>query len=279
MTLTLAGVVVVMLAGLSSCSDNPTQPKATTGRLQVYMVDAPAMYENLEALTVIFGEVKVHASADAEGENEGAEAGWITVMSDTLPETERTFDLLELVGGVSALLGDVELPAGHYTQLRILIDSATVTIDGLTVPLKIPSGAQSGLKLVGGWDIIPDVVTKLTLDFDAAKSLKETPPGSGNFKFKPTIRMVQTDLTGSISGAVAPPGTGAVVNAYGAVSDTLVTSTYVDDANAYVLQALPPGVYNVEAFAAGFDTVRVEDVDVEALKDTGGVDFVLTPLN
>ena len=275
----LTGIVVLMLAGLSSCSDNPSRPKGTTGRLQIYLVDAPAAYEDLEALEVIFSEVKVHAAADAEGETEDEQPAWITVMSDTLPEAARTFDLLDLVGGVRALIGDVELPAGHYTQLRIMIEEATITIAGQTHPLTVPSGAQSGLKLTGGWDVDPVVITSLTLDFDVSKSLIETPPGSGNFKFKPTIRMIQTVLSGTISGTVTPAGIGAAVSAYDAVSDTLVTSAFVDTAGAYILHALPAGTYALDAFAAGHNTVRIEDVVVQAEQDTGEVNFTLTPLN
>jgi hypothetical protein len=243
------------------------------------MVDAPAPYDDLEALEVIFKEVKVHAASEAEDDTTDGNSSWITVMSDTLPVADRTFDLLELVGGVRALIGDLELEAGHYTQLRIVIDSATATIAGQNHPVTVPSGAQSGLKLTGGWDVDPDAITSLTLDFDVNKSLIETPPGSGNFKLKPTIRMVQTVLSGTISGTVTPTGIGAVVSAYDAVVDTLVTSAFVDTAGAYVLHALLAGTYDVEASAAGYDAVRTENVDVQAGENTGDVDFVLTPLN
>jgi hypothetical protein len=278
LTLTLAALVALSLTGLSSCSDNPTRPDGTTGRLQIFMVDAPSPIEHLEALEIVFKEVKVHAAADTAGKNEDEGDTWITVMSDTLAEADRTFDLLELVGGVHALLADVELESGHYTQLRIVIDSATVTIGGQSHPLTVPSGAQSGLKLTGGWDVDPGVITSLTLDFDVNKSLKETPPGSGNYKLKPTIRIIQTALSGNISGLVTPAGIGAVVFAYDAVVDTLVTSALVDTSGAYVLQALLAGTYDVEATAAGYNAARIEDVDVYAEQDTGEVDFVLTPL-
>lgn len=279
MILALAALVAFSLTGLSSCSDNPTQPESTTGRLQIYMVDAPAAYEDLEALEVIFSEVKVHAASDAEDDTTDGNSSWITVMSDALPVVDRTFDLLELVGGVRALIGDVELAAGHYTQLRIVIDSATVTIAGQTHPVTVPSGAKSGLKLTGGWDVDPEVITSLTLDFDVNKSLIETPPGSGNFKLQPTIRMIQTVLSGTVSGTVTPTRIGAVVFAYDAVVDTLVTSAFVDTSGAYVLQALPVGTYDVEAAATGYDGIRIENVDVQAEQNTGGVDFILTPLN
>lgn len=282
--LTLVGVLVLVLAGLNSCSDNSIQPgpaqlDGSTGYLRVYLVDAPAVYEDLEALNIVFREVKVHAGDDEGAEEDDEDGGWITVMSDTLPETERTFDLLELVGGVSALMGEAELEADHYTQLRIVIESATVTIAGETSPVKVPSGPQSGLKLIGGWDVDPGVITSLTLDFDASQSLHEAPPGSGNFMLKPTIRLVQTVVSGTISGTVTPTGIGAVVSAYDSVADTVVTSANADTAGVYMLQALLAGTYDVEATAAGYDSVRVEDVEVQAGQNTGDVDFTLTPID
>ncbi len=276
--LPLAGLLLLAAAWLPACSDSPSRPDEGTGRLQVLLTDAPAAYEDLQAMEITVGEVRVHRGTDAGGDADADSAAWIPVLDSTLPDSARTFDLLELVGGVTALLGDVELPAGHYTQLRLVIEAASITIGGRTLPLTVPSGAQSGLKLTGGFDVDPGVLTSLTLDFDAERSLVEMPPGSGDYKLKPTIRMMQTVLSGTISGTVTPPGIGALVSAYDAVADTLVATTHPDTAGAYVLQALLAGIYDVECHAAGHDTVRVEGVAVQAGQDSGGIDLALTPL-
>lgn len=266
-----------LAAGLTACGGDPAVPTPATGRLEVRLVDAPAIYEDLQALTVTFREVQVHRATGDTAETDTGE-GWITILDQTLPDTARTFDLLQLVGGVDALLADAVLPVGPYTQLRIVLGTASMTMGGVTYPLTVPSGMRTGIKLVGGFRIDPDQLTSLTLDFDAARSLVESPPGSGDFRLVPAIRMVQTVLSGTIGGTVTPAGIGAVVNAYDAVADTLVTSTYPDAAGAYVLRTLMAGIYDVEAYAAGYDTVRIDGVPVVAGESTAGIDLDLTLL-
>lgn len=86
-------------------------------------------------------------------------------------------DLLALRDGVVANLTDtVMVDAGAYKQLRIVVDSAKVTLrEGLqfedgsaTAALRIPSGSSSGVKVQLGGDIETedDAVTRLLVDFD-----------------------------------------------------------------------------------------------------------------
>ena len=73
----------------------------------------------------------------------------------TITDTPQQFDLLTLQNGVTALLGSNDIPVGDYAQLRLVVDSAMVTLvagatfaDGSTSrTLKVPSGAQSGIKV------------------------------------------------------------------------------------------------------------------------------------
>jgi hypothetical protein len=132
----------------------------------VILVDAPTQLEAVESLDVVFEKVLVHRSSDAEP----SEKGWITVLSDTLPVEERTFDLLDLVNGVFATLGEVELAAGIYTQIRIMLESATLVVDGTPQSLVIPSGAETGIKLVGSFTVDPNVITEITVDFELVPS-------------------------------------------------------------------------------------------------------------
>lgn len=259
--------------GLTACSDS-TSPEDGTGTLRVNLVDAPADIEAVESLEIVFEQVLVHQAAEAEM----AEAGWDTVLAADLPEADRTFDLLDLVNGVFATLGEVELEAGTYTQVRIMLESATLTVDGVEEDLFIPSGDQTGIKLTGGFSIDPNVITEITVDFDVAQSLHEAPPGSGNYILRPTIRLVQNVLSGTISGTVTPTGIGAVVFAMDATTNDTLTTTLVDDATGeYVIQALLEGTYDVRAEAAGYDTSRTNDVEVVAGEDTPDIDFTLEP--
>jgi hypothetical protein len=229
--------------------------------------------EGIEAIDIVFSSILVHKSASAP---EDTTAGWITVMDSQLSLEDRSFNLLDLVNGEKAVLGEVNLDPGHYSQIRIVIESSSITVKGTTSDLVIPSGQQSGLKLTSGFDIEPNVITELTLDFDAGESIKENPPGSGNYKLHPTIRLVQTVLSGTISGTVTPLKINALVSAYETGTTTAVTSTYVDTTTGeYVLQALLAGTYDIVASASGYiDSTKV-GIAVTAEQDNAGQNFEL----
>ncbi|MFC1627674.1 DUF4382 domain-containing protein [Gemmatimonadota bacterium] len=265
----LGVLAVAITLSFSACSTEPSG----TGTLQLNLVDAPTPIEGIEAIDIVFSFISVHASADADSEN----VGWIIVMDDQTIEEERTFNLLEYVNGTSAILGEAELEEGHYTQLRIGIESASITINGTTSDLTIPSGTQSGLKLTGGFNIDPNVITAITLDFDAGESVRENPPGSGRYKLQPTIRMIETILSGTISGTVTPDTLRTLVTAYEQGTTTVVTSTYADTlTGGYMLQALLAGTYDLEASAEGYDVATEAGVTVTAGQDNPDHDFILT---
>ncbi len=108
-----------------------------------------------------------------------AGSGWIVVSA-----TPVDVDLL-LLGAPSTvtLLGSVALPAGTVTQLRLLLAPSAVdrgTVDpvdhvvlasGAPAPLEVPSGEQSGVKILGPFTIAPCGATEVTLELDTPRSL------------------------------------------------------------------------------------------------------------
>jgi hypothetical protein len=268
-----AGIAAFLtIGGMFSCSDT-TEP-IPTGTLRMNLVDAPTELQSVDSLIVVFEKVLVHKSSDAESPGDG----WIVVLDDALPVEARTFDLLQLVNGVFVTLGEVELEATRYTQVRIMFESATLFVDGVPQVLTIPSGDQTGIKLIRGFTVEPDVVTEVVADFDAASSLHENPPGSGEYFFRPTIRLVQKDLTGTISGTITPAGIGAVLFAINPASGDTVTTTLADPASGdYLLQTLMAGTYDVSADAVGYAAETRSGITVTAGSNTPGVDFELAP--
>lgn len=141
------------------------------GALEIWVTDAPG---EVLSLDVTVSNIQVHMASD----NVDDEEGWITVVSDN-----RTFDLIAL-RGVQELLGEQELEAGHYTQIRMTVDN--VTVNGVEANIIVPSGV---LKLVGQFEIKADCTTALTLDFDALSSLRE-PTGEGKIVFQPIVKLI-----------------------------------------------------------------------------------------
>ena len=126
-------------------------------------------------------------------------------------------DLLSLTGYVSEpLIVEKEVPAGSYNWIRLSVQSSRtellsyvdMTGDGPTpddddVPLFIPSGDQSGLKLNAADSkvvVAPGGLSEFTIDWDARRSVFVN-KGDPYYRLRPVIRIVNIEV-GSISGTV-----------------------------------------------------------------------------
>ncbi len=260
---------MVLTLGLTACSS--TDPSGS-GTLQLTLVDAPAPIDGIERIDITFSSILVHKTSSAELDD----AQWIVLLDEGLSSAERTFDLLEFVNGASAILGTATLESGHYSQIRIIIESATITINGEESALTINSGTVSGIKLTHAFTLDANAITEIILDFDAGESVSEVPVGSGHYRLQPTIRTITKVISGTISGSVTPRGINALVIAYTAGTTDIVTSTYVAESGDYVLPALLAGSYDLEAVAEGYVTGTEAGITVTAQLDSGDNDFVLT---
>jgi len=147
-----------------------------TGILEIRVTDAPPGY-NISQILVHLTNIEVHKAGDQTGD----EGRWIMVI-----EEAKSFDLIGL-RGVEEILGEEELPTGHYTQIRMDVEIVGAVVDGesTSVDVVLPSGK---LKLIGLFEIGDNQKTVLTLDFDADASL--VPTGEGKVQFKPVVKLV-----------------------------------------------------------------------------------------
>ena len=170
------------------------------GTLRLKITDSPIELDGqvVEQINVTIIEVKVSRGMQAEEEFKGGEEGdeadpdddsdaeWITISDE-----EQEFDLMELRDGATEVLGEAELDAGRYNQIRLVLQgNNTIKFEGdeTLYDLKIPSGTQSGVKLTGGFYVENGKDTEITVDFDADKSVKEK-GGGDTYKLKPTIKI------------------------------------------------------------------------------------------
>lgn len=133
----------------------------------------------------------------------------VSTSACTTPAAPKQIDLLALTGGLSdTLLNRYTLPAGHYSWIRLMVDTAgihdtyIVVAGGADYELTIPSGAETGLKLNRGFDVPAGGGANFTLDFDLRKSVTVT--GTGDYLLRPTVRMVDNAMVGAIAGTVDP---------------------------------------------------------------------------
>lgn len=152
---------------------------SNTGTLKLQITDAPA---NVSKALVTISNVEVHLVPGSVNisEDENASTGWFTIV-----EGPVQYDLIALKD-IKEVLGSKKLTAGKYTQIRLSVDEAIVTIDEVEYNLNIPS---KEIKLTHGFNIVKGETTTLTLDFDAAESIKST--GKDNYVMNPTIKIIQ----------------------------------------------------------------------------------------
>lgn len=236
---------------LAACG---TQPSGTS-TVAVQMTDAPAT--EADHLYVDFGRIELMPTEDGE---DGVQ---------TVAEEGGQIDVLTLTNGTVEDLGKVDVPAGTYHQVRIIVEDARLEFGEESFSVQVPSGAQTGLKV----NIDPPLVAAagatnlVTLDFDASRAVIETPPGSGNYLLKPTgIRAVSE--AGLLLGSVADSATAeAIAGATIAVVDqdgADVTSAITEADGAFRIVTLPTGAYDVEVSADGYVSHLENDVEVTA---------------
>lgn len=238
--------VMIAMMLLLGCSQDSVQPIVQPGAISVHLTDAPAAYD---AVNITFSEVSAYIDSD-----------WVTLHL----QADSTVNLLNYTNGRSILLAHGEVPAGHYTQVRFKIKSAAIVVDGQTLPLAVPSGAQSGLKVGLHFVVDPGASYELALDFDALRSIVVTGPQNlpGSYKLKPHLRVVPTAITGSISGIVTNPA--AVPMAFAIQRADTVTATAVDLLSGYfMLPFLPAGSYSVVIEDSLAKTYRNDAITVQ----------------
>jgi len=196
--LTVLAVAATLLAGCAlpgaptlGPTTQPLQPELAIGTIEVRVTDAPPEYGDIKEIwvEVLDSEeegIAVHKAAT----NEQGEGEWITI-----PITgENPFDLLLLdKENMEALLGDAQVIAGKYTQIRMTVEEVTVIFEGDTEEVdddiekiaKLPSGK---LKFIQPFEVIDGETTIILIDFLADKSVTIT--GKGDVIFKPVIKLM-----------------------------------------------------------------------------------------
>ena len=216
----IAGVLVFL-----SCQPEIENRNA---RLEVWHTDGPGDFEEVN---IDVQAVSIHSSETDDGNGR--------VMLNT---EAGVYDVLKLTNGEETLLSSLELPAGRISQIRLQLgENNSVIVDGNEFDLAIPSASQSGLKLQVHEELEEGITYKITLDFDAARSVIQT--GAGSYALKPVIRLLSEAESGAIKGVVDPTESTPAIYAISG-EDTLGT-TYANENGAFLLRGIPAGSYSV----------------------------------
>lgn len=274
--ISLIGILALVM--LPACEEAISSKKDDAmGKLIINITDAPFPVDMIDSAMVTIIKVELR-SAD-----EDSVSPFMTIMEDT----SLTFNLIRLRNGISAKMIETDVPAGSYDLIRLYVDKASLTVkDGDTYGMKVPSGAQTGIKVFikPALSISGGTVSELLLDFSLDKSfiLKgsgKTPEDIKGFNFKPVIKAVNRVTAGAVSGMVLDTSGMVIGNAeVWMEQDSLYAKAYTDTLGYYGFIGVPAGSYDIHATAVDHDTVSFMDINVHA----GGIlnqDFILTVLN
>lgn len=177
-------------------STGPGGVTTSTGSLNLSITDAPV--DNADAVWVEFTGIELKRENSTSVDIDFAQP--------------KRINLLALAGGTAELLLNGQaLSAGTYSWMRLKVnasqggdpaDDSYIVIAGTARELRIPSGAESGLKLNRPITIPADGSSSFTIDFDLRKSVHER--SGGIYHLRPTLRLVDNSLDGSLSGTVGP---------------------------------------------------------------------------
>ena len=276
----IAAMCVALVAAIvAGCGggDGISGTGSAAGSLRVYLTDAPAC--GYDEVNVTVQEVRVHKSATAvDGDD-----GWAKIV---LPPAHRV-DLLSLSNGVLDELGQTALPAGRYTQLRLVLAengnrapwaNSVLPTGGSETALDTPSAQQSGIKLNVDIDVAADKLVDVVLDFDACKSIVKR-GNSGRYNLKPVISVIPRlfDAGMRIVGFVDPLLTAGSTEVSAQLAGVPVKSTRADSDGKFTLYPVPAGTYDLVVRAAGRVTAVVTGVPVVTTAHTH-INTALVPI-
>lgn len=157
----LAMLATVALAGCTT---------SDSGTASVYVKDAPT--DDFDEIHVAFTKVEVHRGNDTNG-------SWITLYENS---TGQDIDLLDASGDRAAFLGEAELEAGTYQQIRVHATEAYGIQDGERVDFEL---APTPLFIVRAFEVQANEETRIILDFDLDRSIVQM--GPQGYRMTPVI--------------------------------------------------------------------------------------------
>ena len=191
-----------------------------------------------------------------------------------------TVNLLANQGANSQLIWSDQVPAGNYEWIRLIVDASrgndagsadsnptdpkciaddgsyVVTKTGKLFSLFIPSGEQSGLKLIKDITIPVNSSGSYTAEWDLGKSFIAPPGLDPDAIMKPVVKLVRNNEVGTLNGTVA---------------DELVDPALADPAVCDLESDIAPSVYVYDDDEDRENPVNGDDRSIEPVA-TGLVD-------
>ena len=294
-------ITFLAIATISCSKDNSVGP---TGTLSLKLTDAPMHYNQFTNASVTIDKIEMGNSASANS--------FVMVTN-----TAMTYNMLDLVNGITKTLASTEIPVGNYNMIRLFISDTQMTLkDGTTFNYNMSqngfSGSGMGMMQNGvalnndkkSIDIQLDQMLTITtgnmsdylMDMNVADSfnlegVSFTGTGAGmmmsmsGFTFTPSMRVVDMTNAGTINGTIHD-ATGNLPNATVTLmhNNTVYTTTHTDANGNYTFIGIPQGTYTMSAEIDGYvmnpvgNDQSMGEMTMMA-NGTLSVNFIMMPVN
>ena len=277
---TALGVVGCGSGGMSAA---PSQSQmGQMGQMRLSVADAPPADDATHVVVVFTGVELTGNSGDP-----------VTITFSQ----PKSIDLMTQSGTASAVLFDEPIAPGSYGQIRLMVvadgsanNSYIDFADGSRMGLRVPSGSETGLKLVSGFAVPSSGVVDYTIDFDLRKAITCPPGQSPACILKPVEHLVDNTSVGNIQGQITsalPSGCTPGVYLYGAVvgkfEDMNSTAASTDSnqplaSKVPVPTSAPPYYYQFTFLPPGTYTVAFTCEAAKDNPDQADPSVILTPV-
>ena len=160
--------LIVTVVFIACSKDNSGKSTTLIVRLTDNPINAEEVNVDIQQVRVKFCEDSIH--------------GWTDLNTNA-----GVYNLLGLQNGVDTLLAVGVIPSNIVKEIRFVLGTNnSIKVSGVTYPLTIPSGSESGLKIKVNKKL-NGTLDSLLIDFDAALSIHQT--GNGVYKLKPVLKI------------------------------------------------------------------------------------------
>ncbi len=286
--LALVPLLSAIALGVAACgggnSSGMTAPtsQAQTSQMRLSVADAPPA-DDATHVVVVFTGVELT----------GNSGNPVTI---TFP-TPKSIDLMTQSGTASAVLFDQPIQPGSYGQIRLMVladgsgnNSYIDFADGSRMGLLVPSGSETGFKLVSGFTVPSSGVADYTIDFDLRKAITCPPGQAPACILKPAERLVDDTSVSNIQGQITstlPNGCTPGVYLYSGLvtkpEDMNSTAPSTDTnqplaSKVPVASSVPPYYYQFTFLPPGTYTVAFTCEAAQDNPDQADPSVILTPV-
>jgi uncharacterized protein DUF4382 len=254
----LATFLVIAGTVGAACYQDDTLHPAAISPTKVFLTDDPFPFDTVGSVNIYVTTIEATASLDTTS----GPLNWVTIAAPN-----KSFDLLTLQQGSTALLGQATIQAGKYMAIRMTIDVDRSSIKYQDGTSAVVHWTYPGSGLIPLYAMIEQPLavsatgSEIIIDFDVGRSFEYNLYGGHDFLMLPTLRAVNSAATGTIAGIVTRAQDGGFVPVVNA--DVIV---YTGDPNrteaAWSVMATgrtgSTGDYHVGFLTAGSYIVRIE---------------------